>query len=273
MKHPKITLPRRFTLAAQFHDHIPFVHGELNGQRHLFLFDSGGQDLLLNSRYLAPESTTQGGGIQGATGPAGSSYTQGNNLSFGEWAFEDFELMAIDMQHLEEEMQVTIHGIIGFRHLIHYDWMVDYAGNTISFWDRMVKTEFNILHKIPVTYRNHLPLVTLHIGDHPFQFLVDTGAAIVLLDQRHFDKVHPLVADCTSESMASASAIQVTVQSGTLSAFRLGDLHFGPSEVKFTDLSHMQSLGTFDGIIGYPLLSKYRVIQSWSFHSLYFLAD
>jgi hypothetical protein len=270
----KITLPDRFELEAEFHDHIPFVWGVLNGERRRFLFDSGGQDVLLNSRYLEPEKTSQGGGVIGASGFAPSMYCQGNTLSFGEWKLEDFELMAIDSQHLEEEMKVEIHGIVGFRHMIHYDWMVDYAGGRISFWNRMIKSEFNILEKVLVQYRHHLAMLGIQVGGQTYQFLVDTGASMVLFDQRHEAAVAPLVTGLVEESMASASATKVQVRSGTLPEFQCGNMQFeGPHTIKFMDLSHMRATGTFDGIIGYPLLSKYRVVQCWSASSLFFLAD
>lgn len=271
--HPQITLPRQFTLEAEFHDQVPFVWGLLDGQRCLFLFDSGGQDVLLNARYLDQQATAPGRGVMGATGHAKSVYTAVEALSFGEWRLAGLEIMAIDMQHLELELGVTIHGIIGFRHLIHYDWMVDYTKGRISFWDRMVLAEFTVQAKVPVHYRHHLPMVAIEIAGHVLNFLVDTGASMVLVDRSKQALVVADVTDLVTEQMASASAIEATVESGTLSGFRVGELAFGPSNIKFADLSHLQVFGMFDGVIGYPLLSKYRVMQSWSFHALYFLAD
>jgi hypothetical protein len=272
--HAKITLPDRFVLDAEFYENLPFVWGILNGERRRFIFDSGGQDLTLNSRYVAPESSTPGTGVQGASGKADSCHSQGNHVSFGDWRIEDFELIAIDMQHLEEEMGVEIHGVLGFRHLIHYDWMVDYKGGRISFWSRMNRAELNILERVFVQYRHHLPMVGIQVGDQTYQFLVDTGAFMVLFDQRHEAAVAPIVQDLVEDTMASASAHRAQVRTGTLSAFQCGILQFeGPHCVKFMDLSHMKSMGAFDGIIGYPLLSKYRVVQSWSVHSFFFLAD
>ena len=270
---PRITLPRQFTLQAEFHASIPFVMGEWNGKTCRFLFDSGGQDLTLNSRYLDPATVEEGQGAQGATGHTPSVHTLVESIRFGEWSMENLELMAIDSRHLEDEFGIEIHGILGFRHMIHYDWMVDYRQGEITFWDRVRKETIDILHRERVQYRHHLPSLMLEIGGHSLRFLVDTGCEEVLIDQQWRETLSDCVEEMAADQMSSASPIVFDVEKGTISGFRLGDLEFGPNKVTFSDLSHMKSLGEFDGIIGYPLLSKYRVVQSWSVSAFYFLKD
>lgn len=269
----RITLPTQFTLKAEFHLSIPFVWGEWNGKTCRFLFDSGGQDLTLNSKYLDPASVVEGQGAQGATGFTPNVHAPIESIRFGDWSMENLEVFAIDATHLEEEFKVEIHGILGFRHLIHYDWMLDYRTGEITFWDRVRKENLDILHRERVQYRHHLPALMLEIGGHSLRFLVDTGCEEVLIDQQWREKLGDCIEGMATDSMASASQIRLAVEKGTIRQFRLGDLEFGPNKVTFSDLSHMQSLGAFDGIIGYPLLSKYRVVQSWSVSAFYFLRD
>lgn len=272
--HPQITLPRRFTLEAEFHDNTPFVWGLLNGERRLFLFDSGAQDMALNSRYLDEMAVTPGGGAQGVTGMVSSVYTLVDEIAFGEWKMTSFELMASDLSHVEEEWGVKVHGIIGFRHLIHYDWMVDYRGGTITFMERLIKSEFNIAGKAKTNYTFHLPAVDIEIGSNSFRFLVDTGASVVVFDQAKKYRVMDEVSGLYARKMASASPDEADIERGTLSNFKVGELEFGSHTIDFMDLEAMKArFGDFDGIIGYPLLSKYRTIVSWSFRGLLFLAD
>lgn len=229
--------------------------------------------MLLNARYVTQEGPV-GGGIMGATGYAGSKYCLVKRLAIGDWELLDMEIMAFDMTHLEGEYAVEIYGLIGFRHLIHYDWAVDYAHGRIRFWERFVRTDHHVLYRVATTYRNHLPMVDITIAGTQFSFLVDTGASMVLLDVRLRDKVIHEVTDIVTEEMSSASATKATVESGTLSGFYLGEIAFGPHNIKFSDLSHMHaSVGKFDGVIGYPLLSKHPVVVSWSYRSLYFLGE
>lgn len=272
--HTQITLPRRFTLDAEFHDDTPFVWGLLNGKRCLFLFDSGAQDFSLNSRYLDQEIVSPGGGVQGVTGAVSSVYTRVDEIAFGDWKITNLELMASDFSHIEEEWGVVLHGIIGFRHLIHYDWMVDYKGGTISFYERMIKSEFNIAGKAKTNYKYHLPVVDIEIGGNGYRFLVDTGAAVVVFDQDKKDQVIDEVSGLHARKMSSASPEEADIERGTLSNFKVGELEFGSHTIDFMDLTGMKArFGDFDGIIGYPLLSKYRTIVSWTFRGLLFLAD
>lgn len=269
----RITLPRQFTLKTELHDDIPFLWGEIDGSTGLFIYDSGGQDLILNARYLDLEKTEAGLGATGATGHVSSVHTHLDSVRFGEWAIENLEVMAIDLQHLEEEFKLEIRGILGFRHMIHYDWMLDYANGLITFWDRVRKEDLDILHRHRVQYMHHLPSLILEIGGNSLRFLVDTGCAEVLIDRKWREELDAEVMDMVADQMMSASTTKADIESGMIRGFRLGELEFGPNKVKFSDLSHMFHIGAFDGIIGYPLLSKYRVVQSWSVSNFYFLRD
>jgi hypothetical protein len=252
---------------------VPFVWVLLNAERRLFLFDSGAQDTILNSRLLDADQTTEGGGIIGATGNAMSHYTQVPSLQIGDWHILNSELMAIDMAHLEAELKTEIAGLIGFRHLIHFDWMVDYGKKKLHFWSRMNRNDHKIIAKALAHYAHHLPMIDLEIEGHAFRFLVDTGCSVLLLDRRHRALLLPAISGLFEEPMASASPTQVIVETGQLCGFKAADLQFGACKIQITDLSHMQSIGDFDGVIGYPLLSKYPVIQSWTFHTLYFVGE
>lgn len=228
---------------------------------------------MLNSRYLDPGTTVQGLGATGATGSVPTVHTHLNSVKFGEWVVENLEVMAFDAQHVEEEYEVEIVGILGFRHMIHYDWMLDYSNGLITFWDRVRKEDLDILHRHRVQYMHHLPSLILEIGGNSLRFLVDTGCGVVLIDRKWREELDAEVFEMIPDQMVSASTTKADIESGMIRGFRLGELEFGPNKVKFSDLSHMFHIGAFDGIIGYPLLSKYRVVQSWSVSNFHFLRD
>jgi Aspartyl protease len=273
MPHSEVSSPSFFILEAEFHDSIPCIWGILDGERRRFLFDSGAQQAVLNARYFRDKQMSQGGNAMGVTGEFGIHYTTIDDLAFGEWRFRGLEMMVMEMEHLEAEFGVEVHGLIGFKQMIHFDWMVDYQLKQIHFWSRMHKADFNILSRVKARYSHHVPIIDLEIQGHAFRFLVDTGASMVLFDAQKRELVIDAVTEIVSEPMASSSPVQVTVESGTLSGFTVNGIPYGASNIKFADLSILQrQIGDFDGVIGYPLLSQYPTVVSWNFHALFVLA-
>ena len=115
-------------------------------------------------------------------------------------------------------------------------------------------------------------MIEAEIGDKTYRLLIDTGARMVFFDQNKRDEVASLVTDTFMEDMDSASPDKMRVESGTLAGFRIGELEFGECDITFADLAHMQrSFGDIDGIVGYPILSRYKTVISWSFHKALFL--
>jgi hypothetical protein len=265
--------PRYFVLPAEFADNVPLINGHLNGNPVRFLFDSGAQDTLLNARYVSEPPTAEGAGIRGVSGEAPSFYTQMGELVFGPWEIEMPEVMAIDCAHLEEELSLRVDGIIGFRAMIQFDWMVDYDAKEIHFWDRVDRSTLAIAAKVKCSYRSHLPLFEATIAGNTYKLLLDTGASTLVFDASKRDLILAEVTDLVNEEMASSSPIKMPVETGVLSSFEVGGLRCDACKINFADLSSLQQrFGDFDGIVGYPLMCRYRTIVSWNARGLILLA-
>ncbi len=265
--------PKHFVLPVEFAEDVPLINGMMNGKPVRFLFDSGAQDTLLNVRYVSPESRSEGSGIRGVSGESPSFYTQMGKLVFGPWEMEMPEVMAVNCEHLEEELNLRIDGIIGFRAMIHFDWMVDYHAKEIHFWDRVDRSTLAIAAKVQCSYRGHLPLFEATIAGNTYKLILDTGASTLVFDAHKRDLVLAEVADLVSEEMASSSPVKIPIETGVLSGFEVGGLQCGACKINFADLSSLRRrLGEFDGIVGFPLMSKYRTIVTWNGGGLILLA-
>ncbi len=267
-----LSLPTSLTLPVEFFDNTPYIEGLMNGRKCRFLFDSGGQSLALNANRFDPAGLEDSGGVMGVTGKVQTHNAVLEDLSFGDWQIKGREVMVLDMKHLEEEVGTEIDGIIGFKEMINFDWMVDYGKGELHLWERFPRDEYKLLERTRIHFRHHLPIVELKIAGEPLQFIVDTGCSINCIDRNLMEKIGGAVTGLEEEKLASASPNEIDVLSGTLEGFQVGKLEFGPSEAKYMDLSQMQQrFGHFDGITGYPLLKQYKTVQSWSFSSLFFL--
>ncbi len=256
-----------------FHDRRPFIEGVHNGEKRTFLIDSGCQDIILNSRYIPNEEVDQEGKGMGLTGSFQLLWTPLGKLSFGDWEFESDEVCAMDMTHLEEEdFGIPVHGMIGFRQLVHYDWLIDYKKNELRLWNRFPKKDYKIKAKLRCSYQNHLPIIDVLIGGQKLRLLVDTGCEFIVIDEQKKHLLESVVTFKGVEQIASASTDKADMLAGNIQGFQVAGLDFGPSEIKFTNMDRiMQAYGVCDGIIGYDLLSQYPIVQSWNVKTFYFL--
>lgn len=271
----RMTLPEKFVYPLEFYGNTPFLRGALDGVEGLFLFDSGGQSFALNSRRLSSDMVMRdAGGVMGVTGKAQSYFVKMQELAFGDWRISNLEVMAMDFSHIEEDYEVEFLGVLSFRELMYFDWMVDYKAAQLHLWERFPKNDFLAVEKVRSIYHNHLPGIQVRIGGETYTLFVDTGADILCFDKYKQDKIASLVRDHGSRELQSSSPDTLEVERGILEGFSVGKIDFGPAEMTFIDLKHMQErFGDFDGIIGFHLLSKYRTVVSWNSRGLIFLED
>lgn len=258
------------------YDKRPFLEGVLNGEKRMFLLDSGCQDILLNTRYIDPDKAVGNGQATGLTGTAKLVYTPLGKLSFGNgWDFESDEVCAVDMTHLEEEdFGIEVHGMIGFRQLVHYDWLIDYKKKELYLWSRFPKNDFEIIAKMRCSYQNHLPIIDVLIAGQTFQLLVDTGCDFIVIDEKKKHLIESEVVFSGVEQIASASADKADMDAGKIDSFQVAGLDFSTSDIKFTNIERIVgAYGGCDGIIGYDLLRQYPIVQSWSVKAFYFLKE
>lgn len=268
------SLPSRLALPLEFHENIPFLRGTLDGEQCLMLLDSGAPDITLNSTQIPESKLSAAGDLMGAAGKMKSFRTRIEELKFGDWAIGPMEVLALDEDILGAAFKQKYHGLIGFRQLINYDWMVDYKSNELHLWANFHKEEHAISETLRVRYLNHLPVLNAMIGEHEFHFLLDTGCSGLVLNDARREILDEVIEWGEDDEMQGAGGLKVDVKSGMLSSYTLADREFRDTPVKVSDFSSLKDrIGHFDGIIGYPLLSRVRVVVSWFQRALYFLED
>ena len=267
-----LVLPRKLVLPLEFYLNLPFLRGELDGRPALLLMDSGAPGITLNAAHLPEDKLQEGGELMGASGKVQSFRTELDELRFGEWRMGPMVVMALDETRLEEAFGVRYDGLIGFRELIHFDWMVDYEAQELHLWSSFRKKDHPVVQAIRVRYLNHLPVVDVTIGGNEYQMLLDTGASGIVFDQNHKDALGSVVEGIEEDELQGAGGKKTAVSGGNLTSFEIGEFKVEDSDIKFTDISPLQKrLGAFDGIFGYSFLSKANVVVSWEQRHLYIL--
>ncbi len=103
-------------------------------------------------------------------------------------------------------------------------------------------------------------LVPVHInGEGPFDFVLDTGATLMCLDERLIER---LAVPIDSRRSGIGAGIEGT---GQIQLVRLDSVRIGAAEAEelsacVLDLAHTEALGIeFDGLIGLNFLREFRV--------------
>jgi predicted aspartyl protease len=269
-----ISLPSRLTLPLEFHEDIPFLRGTLDGESCLMLLDSGAPNITLNSASIPKSKLSPAGELMGAAGKLKSFHTRIEELRFGDWKMGPIEVLALDEEILGTAFKQSFHGLIGFRQLIHYDWMVDYKTKELHLWANFHKKEHAVTETLRIRYLNHLPLLQAMVGEHEFHFLLDTGCAGLVMHDARREILDEVVEWGEDDEVQGAGGLKVTASTGVLNSYSVGGIEFRDTTVKVSNLAHLQNrIGPFDGIIGYPLLSQKRTVVSWEQRRLFFLED
>ena len=269
-------LPNRVILPLEFHKETPFLAVEINGESCQMVLDTGAPDVYLNHDRIP--SSVQISDITASGSGASGSFTVHqatlDTLQLGPIAYGPIECHSADYTHLEKGYGAELAGLIGFKQLIYYTWMVDWPRKELHLYADFRPEEHQIDQVISSPYANHLPCFPCQIGDRTYQLLLDTGASTILLDQNLKEEIASFLADLESTDFQGAGSTVIQVDQGKLTKFTVGNRSFADSKITFSDLSGLQKkIGHFDGIIGADLLSKARVAVSWEKGSMYFLKD
>jgi predicted aspartyl protease len=103
-------------------------------------------------------------------------------------------------------------------------------------------------------------LVPVHInGEGPFEFVLDTGATIMCLDERLIERLSVPV-DTRRSGIGAGIRGTGQIQLVRLDSVRIGAAQANELSACVLDLAHTQALGIeFDGLIGLNFLREFRV--------------
>lgn len=265
-------LPDFLQLPIEIHKQIPFTKGMLNGKECTFLIDTGSPHVLLNSAHVSPETLNEGKELQGAAGKIKSFRSQIGELSFGPWKMGPMEILAVDESHLESYCEVSFEGSLGFRELIHYTYWLDYGKQELNLSLSFRPEEHEILAQSPISFRNHLVILSLSTQGQTFSFALDTGCSGIVVDMDQKETFLGFLEELETDVLIGAGGKSHEVEKGILPEFQVAGQTFTRAELGFADLAPLkQRIGYFDGIVGYPLLSQIKTAISWERKMLYFL--
>ena len=100
-KTVQLQIPHAMRYPLSFYQGVPFISGKLNGRDVTFIYDSGGQDLLLNGAHFDYPHLDESAGYRGFLSEHKSYYTRMHSLEFGDWQIRNVDAMVGDLSAIE----------------------------------------------------------------------------------------------------------------------------------------------------------------------------
>ncbi len=256
----------------------------LDGIKRKFIIDSGSPQTILNSKYTSmhfdASKKVNIGNSQGVNGEiSGVEVNRVDNLDFYGIKLSEQNILTMYLGHLEEEINDTIYGLIGYDMIHSYDIVFDYKEKVMTliepdYYKNYEKDNFKNCNKIEVKLKMqaHIPMVRCNIGDNVLSLGIDTGAETNLLDAALYSKLKQNLINPEITSLLGADNTPVEVQSGVIRTIDINKHLFTNQETVFSNLSHLNEgyKIALDGLVGYEVLSRDIVVLSYKKKKLFF---
>lgn len=284
-EQPIITVP--FTRAGK----LIVVEALLNGEPRRFIVDSGAPKLILNSAHTLPNSiqendsrrrisATDSQGVGGSI--SGMDIQAIESFDFNGIRMDDQEVITVDLAHLEDALETTIHGLIGYEVFAEYDVLYDYGRSELILLDPAA-TEAYLSQRYPkarmtevaIEMNEHIPTVEVEANGSKFVLGFDSGAESGLLDGSHLASIKSAVHSLQSDTLLGANKNASLVQTGVVSELQIGGKSFADWDVSFSDVSHLnEGYGiALDGLFGYGIASRQPTLVSYLGKRIVFIEE
>ncbi|MEL6257121.1 MAG: retropepsin-like aspartic protease [Bacteroidota bacterium] len=250
-----------------------FVKAKINGKKENFILDTGAPSLILNTAHF--EAGEESEALRGVSGQISTSKVEVKKFDWEGIFGENFEVISMDLSHLERATGVKFAGLIGYDLVKDYELMIDYdASELMLFKEGKSKyhQEIEPYDEISFSYISHIPNLSCKIGKKELMLGIDTGAANNLVNQHCYSKIDgSQISILGSEELRGANKGVSEVVSFSVSDFQISQQNYQGMTFVQANISHLQKEDEhFDGLIGYPVLSRQKTSINFPRQKMYF---
>ncbi|MBK3493831.1 aspartyl protease family protein [Viridibacillus sp. YIM B01967] len=271
------------TLDFEIKNKLIVLKCNINDVNRTFILDSGAPKVILNSKYQERMNYEkyEGRELKGATGVISQIVQKKiDRLCCGNVEKRDIESLVMELSQLEEAIQDEVYGLIGYDFFSEYNVYLDYPNLKLGFWNDVQCEEFlskNTYQFYNFRMEKHLPIIECKIGRTLCQMALETGANTNLVDiklQSSLNKSINFVEEESNIIGANDDSTMSTYKTGSMKNLEVEGLgNFTEMNTVFADVSNLNQNSSIkiQGILGYELLYKQRVIIGFTRHKLYVL--
>ncbi|MFT5766028.1 MAG: hypothetical protein ACI8X3_003466 [Saprospiraceae bacterium] len=233
---------------------------KINGLASSCILDTGAPAIIINKEEDLINTTNDFG--VGVTGRTKMKNRMVRSFEMGNLKRENIKAVEIDISHIEEMKSHVIHGIIGVNAYKRQEVLIDYNKGEIQLLPRKQKKKIGGKRKIatvPFLMEHQLPVIKIKVGKKIFNFGVDTGAEVNVIDSRCIKELKKCKIKMGGEQlMTSVCQTKNLVKTVTLEQFKIKKKSFNNCDFSLMDLSQFSgSHGIeLDGILGFPFLKE-----------------
>jgi len=257
------------TIPIELVQDVPFVTATINGEQRRFMFDSGAEGLVLNSKYFKLVSTCVDEGQGKRITAKGYLQPDGNIEVIRNTHITDFDFYGIyfenaiapmfDLSHLEKIAKIEIAGLIGYEIFMAYDVLYDYPNGCIKLiWPDAedAQSEMKPFEMIPFEMIGVCPHITLKVQDIELKLGLDSGCSSLSVDARFYDPLLPYLTIEEGEKVAGVK-YKKKVQAGIVDEVIVDNVAVHKASVMFDGYECEEGS---DGVFGFPVLSQCKVL-------------
>jgi len=265
-------LPNSLVIPLVFHHQVPILPTRIDGKECHFVLDTGAPHLFLHQSFFREDQLTVVGEVMGAAGKVKLYQAEVQELEIGAWRMGPLSANVLAKSAMDDFDGGELAGSLGFRELIHYSWLVDYQQKELRLWQKFKPADHDVTGSLRCNYLNHLPAFEATVGDQKLRLLLDTGCSDLVMDRSRLDSLSEWVQGMEKSELVGAGGNKSESLEGHLDHLKVDVHQLDRVPVGFADLSGLKArIGDFDGIIGYPLLSRLGTVVCWERKRFYFL--
>lgn len=263
-----IQQPENLSCSFELFEKIIVVKAKLNGIERNFLLDSGAPDLILNKKHIKQNKLLdKKGTFAGSTGTGNVGLTILKNFKWESLTIKNKKTYVIDFEHLEKILNITIHGLIGYKVFRDYTLFIDYKIKQLYLWTDIKKSGFTATKHLDFVMDKHMPVIEAKVGNLKMKFGLDTGAADNTFISKHQKNILPHLKLINTDTLYGGAKTTKEVEIYNIDNTTIG-------EYSFKNMKFNMRLGKYskrDGLLGYQFLKKRQVAINYPDRKLQFI--
>ena len=266
----KVTKKEVFETKFELRDRLIFIEATLNGKFGKYILDTGAPMLMVNAKPEKPTSK-----ISSISKSCKAELIQVEEFNWGGTTNKSVDAIAFDMTDLEKITGEEIDGLIGQNMFSNYELYLDIANRKVQL-HRAYRSKLHKHNKpstkIPFTFHDHLPVITIKIDGKKYRFGIDTGAEVNVMDKSLAEKLpKDFLKNMVVDNLQGVDGKPQFVKTASLNNFEVKENTYSDYRFFLMDLEHLQTEDStqLDGILGFPFFEKNAISINYKKQRIY----